>query len=169
MKNSTNKIVIAALLAALCCIATMVIKLPSPLNGYVNLGDCIVLLCGWVLTPLYGFLAAGIGSCLADLFSGYVVFAPATFLIKGFMAFFAYYGVKLLSLKMGKFPARLLTGIFCETFMVLGYYIFEGFLYGFLPSLVNIPANAMQGLVGIILALLLIKIVEKNKLISFLE
>ncbi len=168
MKNSTTKIVTAALLAALCCIATMVIKIPSPLNGYVNLGDCVVLLCGWVLSPMYGFLAAGIGSCLADLFSGYVVFAPATFLIKGFMAFFAYYGVKLLSSKINKFSARLACGIFCEVFMILGYYLFEGFLYGFIPSLVNIPANAVQGLVGIILALILIKIVEKNQLLSSL-
>lgn len=168
MKNSTTKIVTAALLAALCCIATMVIKVPSPLNGYVNLGDCIVLLCGWVLSPMYGFLAAGIGACLADLFSGYVVFAPATFLIKGLMAFFAYHGVRLLSSKINKFSARLFTGIICEVFMVLGYYVFEGFLYGFIPSLVNIPANAVQGLVGIILALILIKIVEKNKLLSSL-
>ena len=33
-----------------------------------------VLLCGWVLDPVYGFLAAGIGSGLADLLSGYVTY-----------------------------------------------------------------------------------------------
>ena len=96
MKTKTQKIVIASLFTALCCVATMIIKIPSPLKGYVNLGDCIVLVAGWILSPTYGFLAAGLGSALADIFSGYVVYAPATFVIKGIMALVAYYGFKLL-------------------------------------------------------------------------
>ena len=39
----------------------MIIKIPSPLKGYLNLGDCVVLLAGWMLPPTYGFLAAGLG------------------------------------------------------------------------------------------------------------
>ena len=74
--NKTKKIVMAAMFAALCCVATMIIKIPSPLKGYINLGDCVVLLSGWMLSPAYAFLAAGIGSALADLFSGYLVYAP---------------------------------------------------------------------------------------------
>ena len=31
--------VLAAVLAALACVATMVVQIPSPMNGYVNLGD----------------------------------------------------------------------------------------------------------------------------------
>ena len=81
MKTKTQKIVMAAMLAALVCVATMIVKIPSPLKGYLNLGDCVVLLSGWILSPVYGFLAAGIGSALADLFSGYVTYAPATFII----------------------------------------------------------------------------------------
>ena len=76
--SKTKKLVMAALLAALCCVATMIIKIPSPLKGYLNLGDCVVLLSGWLLSPVYGFLAAGVGSALADIFSGYVTYAPAT-------------------------------------------------------------------------------------------
>ena len=93
--NKTRKIVLAAMFAALCCVATMIIKIPSPLKGYLNLGDCIVLLSGFMLSPVYGFLAAGFGSALADIFSGYIVYAPATFIIKGVMALVAYYGFKL--------------------------------------------------------------------------
>ena len=44
--NTTKRIVIAAMLAALTCVATMIIKIPSPLKGYLNLGDCVVLLAG---------------------------------------------------------------------------------------------------------------------------
>ena len=62
-----RKLVLAALLAALVCVATMVVQIPSPMQGYVNLGDCFVLLSGWLLGPGYGAAAAGIGSMLVDL------------------------------------------------------------------------------------------------------
>lgn len=162
-KNSTQKIVMAALLAALTCIATIIIKIPSPLKGYLNLGDCVVLLSGWILSPLYGFLSAGLGSSLADLLSGYVVYAPATFVIKGAMALVAFYGFRLLQKKLGNMPSRIITGIVSEMIMVLGYFVFEGFLYGFGPSAVNIPANCIQGFAGLSIGIVLIKIIEKNK------
>lgn len=47
------------------------------MQGYVNLGDCAVLMSAWVLGPLYGGAAAGIGSALADLLSGYAHYVPA--------------------------------------------------------------------------------------------
>ena len=99
-RNLTRKIVIASMLAALTCVATMIIKIPSPLKGYLNLGDCVVLGCGWVLSPIFGFLSAGIGSALADLFSGYVIYSPATFFIKGLMVLIAHFGFKLLRKKI---------------------------------------------------------------------
>ena len=94
METKTKKLVTAALFAALACVATMIIKFPSPLKGYLNIGDCIVLLCGWMLSPVYGFVAAGLGSGLADLLSGYLVYAPATFIIKGLMALITCSSVK---------------------------------------------------------------------------
>ena len=164
MNTRTKKIVMAAMLAALACVATMIIKIPSPLKGYLNLGDCIVLVAGWMLSPMYGFLAAGLGSALADLFSGYVTYAPATFVIKGLMALIAFYGYKLLHNKIGNLPSRIITGILAEKMMILGYFAFEGFLYGFVPSLVNIPANGVQGIAGLIIGVILIKIFEKTKI-----
>ena len=164
MKTKTQKIVMAALLAALTCVATMIIKIPSPLKGYLNLGDCVVLLSGWLLSPLYGFFAAGVGSALADIFSGYATYAPATFVIKGLMALIAYFGFKIFQNRIGNLPSRILSGIAAEIIMILGYFIFEGFLYGFLPSIVNIPANAIQGVAGLVLGVILVKIFEKNKI-----
>ena len=163
MKTRTQKIIIAAMLAALACVATMIIKIPSPMKGYLNLGDCVVLLSGWVLSPVYGFLAAGLGSALADLFSGYVIYAPATFVIKGLMAVAAYYIFKLIQNKLGNLPSRIVSGMVAELIMVLGYFVFEGLLYGFVPSMVNIPANAMQGIAGLIIGILLIKVFERIK------
>ena len=163
VRNTTQRIVMAALLAALACVATMIIKIPSPLKGYINLGDCIVLIAGWMLSPVYGFLAAGLGSALADLFSGYVVYAPATFIIKGVMALMAFYGFKLLHKRLGDLPSRIISGTVAEIIMILGYFVFEGFMYGFGPSVVNIPANGVQGIAGLVLGIVLIKIFNKAR------
>ena len=166
MLSKTKKLIMAALMASLACVATMIIKIPSPLNGYINLGDCIVLLCGWVLCPGYGFAAAAIGSALADVLSGYVIYAPATFVIKGAMALIAFACYKLLSKRLGKLPSQIIGGFLAEITMVMGYYVFEGFMYGFVPSAVNIPANSMQGAAGLILGIVLVKVFERLK-ISF--
>lgn len=164
MKTKTQKIVMASMLAALCCVATMIIKIPSPLKGYLNLGDCVVLLAGWLLSPSYGFVAAGIGSALADVLSGYVIYAPATFVIKGLMAVIAYFGFKMIHNKFGNTPSRIISGVLAEIAMVFGYFVFEGFMYGFAPSVVNIPANSVQGVAGVIVGVILVKIFEKSKL-----
>ena len=80
------------------------------------------------------------------------------------MAVVAYYGFRLLGKHIGNVPARVLAGIAAEIVMVLGYYVFEGFLYGFVESLVNIPANAVQGVAGIILGTVLSKVFQKSNL-----
>lgn len=164
MNNKVGKIARSSMIAALVCVATMIIKVPSPLNGYVNLGDGIVLLGGWLLGPVYGFFAAAVGSALADLLSGYGVYAPATFVIKGAVALTAFYIFRFLSGKTAKVLARLVSAVCAELVMVAGYYVFEGFLYGFVPSAVNILPNAVQGAFGIVIGTVLINVVGKLKI-----
>ncbi len=166
MNTKTKKLVMAALMAALACVATMIIKIPSPLKGYINLGDCIVLLSGWLLSPMWGFLAAGLGSALADILSGYVIYGPATFLIKGLMSLVAFYGYKLLKDKCSNLASKIISGIAAEIVMLVGYFLFAGILYGFGPAVVNIPANAVQGIAGVVIGIILMKIFEKTKRIT---
>ena len=78
-------------------------------------------------------------------------------------------GFSLLSKKISKLPSRILSGIFAEITMILGYFLFEGFLYGFVPSLVNIPANIVQGIAGLIIGVILINVFEKQNLIKTLK
>lgn len=159
MRNEkTRKIVIAALFAALVYVATMIIKIPTPTNGYINLGDCIVLLAGFFLGPIWGGAAAGIGSCLADLISGYMVYAPATLVIKALVAISAYAVFRA----MGKsFFGSIIGGIIGETVMVLGYFAFEWAMLmagGSAPGAASIaaaagiPMNLIQGAVGIVVS-----------------
>ena len=63
MNNNLKKLILAALFAALSCVATMSIRIPTPgTGGYIHPGDAIVILSGVILGPIWGFLAGGIGS-----------------------------------------------------------------------------------------------------------
>lgn len=166
MDSKTKTMAEAALFAALACIATMIIKIPSPLKGYLNLGDCVVLAAGWMLSPLYGFLAAGLGSALADVFSGYAAYAPATFVIKGLMAPIAYYGFRMLRGKISVVKCRIFSGAIAEITMVLGYFLFEAVLYGAAAAAVNALPNGVQGAAGLILGTALVHALEKSKIMS---
>lgn len=156
--NKTRKLVFSALLAALTCVATMIIKIPSPLHGYINLGDSVVLLSGWLLGPVYGFGAAAVGSALADVFAGYGAYAPATFIIKGLVALVAF-GLNKATKKQTL--GLLVSAVAAELVMIGGYYIFEGFMYGFGASLVNVLPNGVQAVAGIIVGIILVKIFKK--------
>ncbi|MBQ8540323.1 MAG: ECF transporter S component [Clostridia bacterium] len=160
MNLKTKTTVTAALFAALICITTLIIKIPSPFKGYMNLGDCVVLLSGWLLPPFYSFFAAAIGSALADIFSGYIIYVPITFVIKGLMALCANLIFNKAHNFMGATAAAVIGGIAAEILMSTGYYIFEGILYGFIPSLAGIPANIVQGIAGLITGLLLLKLLK---------
>lgn len=163
MVSNTRKIVMSAMFAALICVATMIIKIQITPNGYVNFGDGIVMLAGFLLGPLYGFLAAGIGSALADLFAGFVVYMPATFVVKGLMAVVAVWVAKGLLRVVNKTLAIILATVLSELVMVLGYYIFEGFIYGFDVALLSMPGNAVQAIAGIISGAIFIRMFLKRR------
>ena len=87
--KAVNRIVLSALFAALAYVATSIIRIPT-FTGYVNIGDTIVLLSAWLIGGVYGALAAGIGSALADLLASYTTYVPGTFIIKFLMALVAF-------------------------------------------------------------------------------
>lgn len=157
-----RKLVISAMMAALTYIVTMVIQIPSPMNGYVNLGDCFVLLSGWLLGPWYGGAAAGIGSMLTDLLSGYGYYAPGTFVIKGLDALVA----ALLFRAMGRTStAALVSGLVGETIMVAGYFGYAALLLGKgLGAAASIPGNLVQATMGLLIGFLLLKVLQKTRI-----
>lgn len=158
-----KKLVLAALFAALAYCATLIIHIPSPIGGYLNLGDCIVLLAGWLLGPAYGAAAAGLGSALADLTLGYTSYIPGTFVIKALMAVVAYYAAKAVP---GKTVVKsVISGVLAEFVMVGGYFCFEATILGNgLGAAVGIASNLMQALAGIVCAVLIKLILDKKNL-----
>lgn len=163
----TKKIILAALLAAFTCVATMIIRIPTPTLGYIHLGDGFVLLCGILLGPLYGAVAAGVGSMLSDFFAGYMTYVPATLVIKALTALIA----GLIFAKCGKKIRHIVWGgILAELVMALGYFLFEGCLSiasggaagaAFLAAAAGIPMNLIQGGVGVLIAALLYPVLHK--------
>lgn len=85
--DKTQKLVTTGLMTALITVATMVIAMPVPFtNGYIHLGDGMIFLSVLILGWKYSAFAAGVGSALADIFLGYVHWAPWTLCIKALMA-----------------------------------------------------------------------------------
>ena len=144
----TRALVMTALLAALSFVATLVIRIPSPTGGYMNLGDTVVLLGAYLLGGAYGAAAGAIGPALADLVSGYIVYVPATLVIKAVMALIAagiYHAC-------GRRPRSLILATpRAAPWMVIGYWLYDGILMGSLAgSLAGVPSNLVQSALGIV-------------------
>lgn len=150
-----RRLVTAALCAALCCAATMSIRVPSPTGGYKNLGDCFVLVTAWILGPWWGGAAAGIGSALADLFSGYAHYVPCTFIVKGLMGVCAALLYRALE-KKSAFVASLVSGLVGVTIMVAGYYGNATLIWQKWETAgVSAMGNVVQGAIGLCAAVVL--------------
>lgn len=149
-------LVLAGLFAAIITVSTMMIRIPTPTKGYINLGDCFVNIAGWLLGPLYGGAAAGIGSSLSDLFAGYTVYVIPTFIIKALMAVTAFAVFKALSKKLPSLAGRVISAIAAELVMVAGYAVYESFLYGSAATaLTGVTGNILQGIGGVLFGVLL--------------
>lgn len=155
----TGLLAMTALFAALTCVATMMIMIPTPTKGYVNIGDSVILTAAFLLGPLFGAAAAGIGAALADLFSGYAVYAPATLIIKALAAFAAasVYKAAGRSVKAG-----VLGALFGECVMAAGYFLYETMLYGTGTAALGLAGNAAQGAFSTIISAILLASFRKN-------
>lgn len=150
-----KKLVLSAVFTALVWIGTSVIKIPT-INGYIHPGDGFVLLAGFLLGPIWGAAAAGLGSAVADLLAGYSVYAPGTFIIKGITALIA----GLLYQRKKTVPKALFGGIVAELVMTAGYFVYESLVFGE-GALAAIPGNLVQGAGGVVISLLLLPLLKR--------
>jgi uncharacterized membrane protein len=142
----------------------MVFQLPFvATQGYFNVGDTFVMTSGFLLGPVGGFIAGGVGSSMADIFLGYPVYAPLTFVSKGLEGLL----VGLFSFRT-KEASRIsgwdIIGIlFGAAAMLLGYFLGEAFLlgYGIEAAFAEmITINIAQVTAGAIIAILVGPIVR---------
>ena len=150
-RTRLKKIIYSALFCALVFAATW-ISVPAPLVGNVNLGDSMLLLAAWTLGGPWAVVAAACGSALADLAGAYAVYAPATLVIKALMVTAAILLSRLLA-KRSRRAGMILSAVVAELLMIGGYFLYEAtFLKLGIGAAANIPFNAIQGTVSVILA-----------------
>lgn len=162
-KITAQTIAFTAVFAALVCLATFV-SVPLPF-GYFNLGDIFVLLSSWCMGPVLGAVASGVGSALADILMGYVVYAPATLIIKAGIALAAYFSYVFLGKLLSKYELvpRAISALLGECVMVGGYFLYECFVLGYgVGAVASLPGNATQGVAAVVIATALIIPVRKQ-------
>lgn len=164
--SNTKKLVVTAMLTAFCCVATMVVRIPSPTGGYLNMGDAVIILSALLLGPWMGAVVGGVGAAAADLLAAYAVYVPGTLVIKALMGI----ALGLIHRKKGAVSA-VVGAIVAEIIMVGGYYVYTAVFLGvgFAGALPEIPGNCMQGAFGVIAGCLLYFALRKVPGIRTLE
>lgn len=168
---STRSIAVYAVLMALTMVATYAVKFPTPAtNGYANLGDAFVLFSGVVFGPIVGFFVGGAGSALADLAGGYAHWILPTFIIKGVEGAMA--GLLFLLLKRTKLNRFINAGIVSVVgaiLMIAGYFVASTIMKGSAAvALTSLPANCVQGSVGVAVNMLILVATFKIKGFAYL-
>lgn len=145
-----------AIMTALTTVMTMLVKLPTPTRGYLNLSDAMIFFSAYAFGPWVGGVIGGLGPALSDLLSGYPQWAVFTFIIDGLQAVFV-------GLIVRKFrPANMIAGsVIAGVWKVFGYFIAGGILSGWGPALGEVAGNAGQMAVGLIIAYALFAAVRK--------
>ncbi|MBQ1255927.1 MAG: ECF transporter S component [Clostridia bacterium] len=156
------KIVLSGLFAAIIFVLTAFFPIPLG-HGYANAGDVFVVLSGIMMGPWAGLAAAGVGSAMADLYLGYSVYAPATFVIKGLMAVVACLIFKSLKNKRLK---TAVSYIVCELIMVSGYFLFETIFFGIGVALADIVGNLLQAAFGAAVGITLTSVLMKTRVMN---
>lgn len=159
-KNNLKKLRLysfSALFASMIFVATAYLPRLQIGSGYVHLGDTMIFIAASMLPAPFAFAASVIGASLADLLTGFAVWVPATFIIKGATALcFTDKSKKIIS-------RRNLFALICAAFLCSGgYYLYEALIYGnFLSPIAYIIPNLLQSSVSAVLYLLLAALFDK--------
>jgi uncharacterized membrane protein len=149
--SSTRQIVIAAIMASLVCVTTLLIQIPIPATqGFFNVGDAMIMLAAFIGGPIVGAIAGGLGASLADFIGGWYIWVIPTLIIKGVEGFLAGW------IGRNGFSRKVLGWLIGGGEMVTGYLLVQILFYGLSAALFEVPYNIVQmsvgGLVGIPLA-----------------
>lgn len=154
-----------AIFAAVIYVFTAYLHVPS-FNGYTHIGDGFLYLAASLLPTGYAAAAGAVGAGLADLLSGYSIWAPATLVIKALTAcFFTSRAPSFLCRRnlWALLPAAALCGA--------GYYLYECAITGnFAAPAAGIPGYLIQSALSSLVYLALERALDragiKGRLVS---
>ena len=156
MLKDTKSLAVTALMAAFTCIATMSIRIPTPTLGYIHPGDCLVLLCGVILGPVYAIptlIIKGVTALIAA-----VLFRRLKQIWNANHSFlFIAAGIPAeLNMVFGYFANKII-----QTMFLAGSCNSETFATGFASALTGIFTNCVQGAAGVVLGMLLLPVLSQ--------
>lgn len=172
--DKTLILVTTAMMTAMVMIATTFFKIPNAM-GYVHLGDGFVLLAAIILPKRYACFAGGVGAGLADIYGGYAVWAPWTFVIKIVMVLIVqlFFDILIKRASNENHAAKLVGIPFAELFAYVlavlwtaaAYYVAQGFIYGnWAAPIADVPGNLLQASVGAAVAITVSVALSKTSL-----
>lgn len=166
-RNKTLLLTTTALFTAFITVGTTVIQIPLG-NGYTHFGDSMIYLAACILPAPYTVFAASVGAALADIITGFAIYAPATIIIKALNALpFILMRIylkrnnnddKILSWQISLMlvPTTLVT--------IFGYLIAEYFMFGQKFAFVSAFTNGwMQPLGSLIIFVIIAAALDKIK------
>lgn len=159
--NKYRRLTYGGLMGALVFLGTYTLSFPIP-NGYLNLGDGIILISSILLGP-FAAVPAAVGSMLADLAAGFAIYAPFTFVIKALVALVPAF---LLRGKKLTWQTMILPFAMGELVMVAGYLLTDTILFD-LGGFAALPFNLLQGVFALIIGIVGSVMVLKSKVKRF--
>ena len=130
---------ISGIFAALVFVITAYLHIPT-YNGYVHCGDGLIFIAACILPMPYSIAVGALGALLADLLTGFAVWAPGSMIIKGLLALLFTCKSNKIITKRNLFmllPAAVISAV--------GYCLYEALITGsFIASLAGIPASLVQ-------------------------
>jgi uncharacterized membrane protein len=164
-KFKTKDMVETALLTALVFVATSFINIRLPIaasGGLVHLGTAMLVIASVVFGKEKGAIAGAVGMAIFDLSSGWALWAPFTFVIRGVMGYMLGY-ISCINNKNGdNIIINILAVIISGIWMIGGYYITEVILYGnWFSPVASIPGDITQIVMALIIGIPMAKILKK--------
>lgn len=164
-KFKTKDMVQTALLTALVYVATAFINIKLPIlssGGLVHLGTVMLFITAIVFGKEKGAIAGAVGMAIFDLSSGWALWAPFTFIVRGVMG----YIVGTIAWSSNRTGNNAIFNIFATVlsgvWMIVGYYITEVILYhNWFSPVASIPGNLTQIAVGIIFGIPVAKVLRR--------
>ena len=158
----TSRLAIAGVFAALVYVATAIFIIPIPAtSGYFNLGETVIYIAALLFGSLVGAFSGGVGAAIADVLSGYSFYAPGTLLIKACEGtIVGFLGRKLSNYRIESNLSAIASVVIGGAEMIAGYFLYESIALGYgLAAAAEIPLNAIQMTVGLIVAVPVVRIV----------
>lgn len=157
VRQKTRSLVESSFLIALVFVATLFINIRLPIaanGGLVHLGSAMLFTSAIIFGPRKGAIAGAFGMGLFDLVSGWTLWAPFTFVIRGLQGWIIGYIAHSAILNSKPSLKNALAIILSIPVMLAGYYLCEVILYNsWVIPLASVTGNIVQNVVGLVIAI----------------